>query len=615
MHFFVNLILQAQLSVALPPDSVDSLRDRARRAEARFERLARERAPRTWRTFSGSNCDEIVGRFCLRFDSTVSPPSRAEDGAIARARREAVESMRRYFSAAPGERTAAGPLVRVLITDGRAAEAVPAARTFAALSGDSLWGDLLLGTALHANGVDDEAELHFARALARLDPAERRVWLDPEWLLAHDERQHVRRLDEYERADYERRFWRLADPFWMTPANERWVEHMARHTQTRLLAEVPRVTDMLRWGRDLDELTIRYGTPVARSRTEPGRLLEQRGTLVEYWDSTQRAYAPAQLSAGVPPPPVPGERPPLYAARVQSAYAYGPVQRVLELDHQVTRFLGGDGAVLLRVDGRVSRASPAADKAAGDVVVSDFVAADRAAPADSITAADSLRRASSVASVGLFAYDSTFGPMHRATAEAPWLGDTARLSLILPVPEGRIVYSAEVLDSTSGVAARARYGLDVWIPEDGPVVSDILVSRPFPSGPLPQRLDDPVIDARSSLVVTAGDTLGIYAEAYRLQGGTLGVELALESGREPSLLSRFGRWIGRAVGVVRPESEPRVAWRTEQDNVIHAIALNLPLERRMRGPYSLVLRITDLSSGAVTETRRQILIVDGEPAG
>jgi hypothetical protein len=601
MHFFLNLFLQAQLGGALPPDSVDSLRDRARRAEARFERLARERAPHTWRTFSGSNCDEIVGRFCLRFDSTVSPPSRAEDGAIARARREAVESMRRYFSAAPGDRTAAGPLVRVLITDGRAAEAVPAARTFAALSADSLWGDLLLGTALHANGVDDEAELHFARALARMDPPARGVWLDPEWLLDHDERQHVRRLDAYERADYERRFWRLADPFWMTPANELWVEHMARHTQTRLLAEVPRVTDMLRWGRDLDELTIRYGTPVARSRTEPGRLLEQRGSLVEYWDSTQRAYAPAQLSAGVPPPPAPGERPPLYAARARSAYAYGPVHRVLELDHQATRFLGSDGAVLLRVDGRVIRASAAAQSIT--------------AAAQSIAAADSVRRAATVASVGLFAYDTTFGPMYRTTAEAPWIGDTARLSLILPVPEGRIVYSAEVLDSTSGVAARARYGLDVWIPEDGPVVSDILVSRPFPSGPLPERLDDPVIDARSSLVLAAGDTLGIYAEAYRLQGGTLGVELALESDREPSLLSRFGRWIGRAVGVARPDSEPRVAWRTEQDNVIHTVALNLPLERRMRGPYSLVLRITDLSSGAVTETRRQVLIVDGEPAG
>jgi hypothetical protein len=578
MHFLLYLALPAQLSAALPADSIERLRDRARSAEARFERLARERAPHTWRTFTGSQCDEIVGRFCIRFDSTVSPPSRPEDGAIARARREAVETMRRYFAAAPHERGSAGPLVRLLITDGRAAEAVPAARAFAALSGDSLWGDLLLGTALHAAARGEEAELHFARALARLDPDERREWLDPAWLLDRDERQHVRRLDEPSQAEYERRFWRMADPFWMTAANEAWTEHMMRHTQTRLLAEVPRVGGMLRWGRDLDELTIRYGTPVARSRSEnPG--LMARSTLVEYWDSAQRAFAPARLSAGVPGPPAPGERPPLYSARAQSAYAYGPVHRVLELEHQVTRFLDDSGRVVLRVDGRVQR--------------------------DSTTA-------SLAAQIGLFAHDSTFGPLYRETASAAWAGDTARFSVILPVPTGPIIYSAEVLDTVSGVAARARYALDTLVPETGAIVSDLLVAHPFPPGPLPDRADDPRIRGRSSLSVTAGDTLGLYAEAYRLQGGALAVELALETGRDPSLLGRFGRWLGRAIGVAGPDSEPRVSWRSAQEDAVHSIVLNLPIDPRLRGPHVLVLRITDVSTGVVTETRRPILV--SEPA-
>ncbi|MGH7448571.1 MAG: hypothetical protein ACRELT_13465, partial [Longimicrobiales bacterium] len=183
MPALLSLGLIAQLGSALPPDSIETLRDRARSAESRFERLARQLAPVSWGgSRSYSECDEIVGRFCVWFDSTsVRPPSLGtEAGRIVDARREAVEALRRYFSAAPSERAAAGPLVRLLIRDGRAREAASAAGAYTALSGDTLWGELLQGLAHHRAGSGVRAERHFVAAVAALSVEERRRWLDPE---------------------------------------------------------------------------------------------------------------------------------------------------------------------------------------------------------------------------------------------------------------------------------------------------------------------------------------------------------------------------------------------------------------------------------------------------
>ncbi|MEX1183818.1 MAG: hypothetical protein WEF86_11340 [Gemmatimonadota bacterium] len=575
---FLTLFVQVQAGAVLPADSVRALRDAARQAEARYERALRNRAPFSWQTGGGTDCDEVVGRFCLRFDSTTVPPSEPEHEDVATARAAAVDAGTRFFTAAPGELAAAGALVRLLVADGRAAEAVGAAREFAAASPDTLWQELLLGLALHAAGSDDAAELHFARALARLDPEERRGWLDPEWLLDPSERSRVA-ADPDGRAEYERRFWRLADPFWMTPANESWVEHMSRHAQAALLAASPGMSGMSRWGEDLRELTVRYGTPVARTRNRAAAPLPLGGRpgLTEYWDTAQRAYAPARLSEGIPGPSRPGARPALYSARARSAYAFQAVPRVLELQHQITRFLA-DGSAVLRADGLVVR----------DTVV-----------------ADARRR---VVPVGLIAYDSTFGARHGIVDEAVWKGDSALFTLRLRVPAGRIVYGVEALDTAALVGARARFALEGLPAQTGPVVSDLLICAPFTGSLLPNGSDDPVLRAHTSLVVQRGDTLGVYAEVYGLSdaGAQLGIELALEPAGTPSAVGRLARWAGEALGVIGPASKPRVAWWTDGERGVHSIALNLPLDPAIRGPHVLVLRVTDRASGRSAESRREI---------
>ncbi len=83
----------------------------ARKAEAEYESRARRLAPATVGS-GGGECDEIVGRFCLRFDTGDPRPIPPEVPRVVQARRDAVETLRRAFSAMPGDLRIAGSLVR-----------------------------------------------------------------------------------------------------------------------------------------------------------------------------------------------------------------------------------------------------------------------------------------------------------------------------------------------------------------------------------------------------------------------------------------------------------------------------------------------------------------------
>jgi hypothetical protein len=571
----------ADIAQAAPPaDTVSRARTQARAAEARFERLARSMAPYTCGAPAyASTCDEIVGRFCLRFDSAAvsTRPSQPEVGRVVDERRAAIETLRRYFSLAPAERTAAGPLVRLLVLDGRAAEAVSVARAFAALSHDTLWTHLLQGLALNAAGAMDDAEREFVRALMRMDESARREWTDPQWLLHYSELRQVRRLSPAARADYERRFWIVSDPLWLTDPNESWVEHMSRHVEARLLAQVPMVAGMLRWGRDLDELTVRYGTPSARSQIR-GNQPWDRSSFIEYFDTAQRAYSPDKwLAEGLPPPPMPGDKPYLYTSRARAGYALRTVHRLIDLPHQVTRFLAGD-SVVVRVDGALVRPDTTAS---GQPII------------------------------GLFAYDSAFTRRVQNVRPGPaWDADTVVFTLSVRAPGGAFIYSVEALDTAAAFAARARYSLDAFVPEDGPVVSDVLVTAPF-GELLPGNRSDPLLRPLHTLIVPMGTTVGLYAEVYRVAAAgpdALRLEFALEPAEGPGVLAQFARWIGRAVGLVQPDTDPRVAWREEVEAGVHPVAVNLPIEPRRPGRHVLTLRVTDLRTGRTAETRRYLMV-------
>jgi hypothetical protein len=577
--FLLLAVLQIQPSPAVSEDSIAGLRKLARRAESEFERLSRQLAPLRFAGSSGSQCDEIVGRFCLTYDSGRLPEPEPEKERVTVARRVAIEALRGAFTYEAGEFATAGPLVRYLVEDDRSAEAMSAARMYALVSADSVWGPLLLGFAAHAALEDTLAERLFAEAIPRLSAVERKKVTDLEWLLSYDDRKPYGRLSPVERTRFERRLWRLADPLYLTPGNERWTEHVARFIWARILERTPMVTGMLRWGEDLDQLTIRYGVPQSRTRT-PGTFMNDGG-MIEHYDPDQLAWMPEDvLSRGVPPAPLPGERWELERPRNRSGYAPGTLRKLSAMSHQATRFPSGD-LVVLRVD--------------GDMVL-DTVAAGR----DSVE-------------TGFFALrDTTLAIAQPSVSHVE--RDSARFAFEALLEPGEYVYAVEALEPVTRQAVRARYAIELPLAGPAPRLSDPLIARPFGGGRLPGGRDDSALRPRTSLVLAAADTVGLYAEVDGLTTTSAGttryrVDLSLRKADRASLPSRIVSWLGDKVGLSEPETPTRLAWTAEGvGGGPGIIAVDVQLGRAGSGSHVFVVAVTDLVTGLATESRRIVRI-------
>ncbi|MGH7483652.1 MAG: hypothetical protein ACRELV_16005 [Longimicrobiales bacterium] len=580
------LLAPQQLGPPDPPD-VDSLRHHARRIEAVYERRIRQYAPLSESGGSSGRCHERVGRYCLFFDDADEPedPIPPEHEAVVAARRAAVRALRRAFAAAPAEPEIAGSLIRYLVEDDRTAEAVSAARAHRSLAADSARGALLLGFALHHDGRIAAAEAEFRRALRAL-PEERRIRLeDLDVLLSARESEVYDGLDPAARARYTERLWALADPLYLIEGNGALTEHLARHVWTELLPGAPWVRGKVSWGDDLEELTLRYGVPVSRERIRGSFQRDDR--FVERFDPAEVAVVPASLSdtASLLAPP-PGEPGGLDPARPRSAHTPRALRLLIDVAHQAAVVpLGPDS-----VEVRVAAALPL-----------DSVVAERPAR---LLAGLFLRSADSLA------------PAAAATADFAVEGDTAHWAGRVRVPNGRYVYSIELLEEESRLAGRARYLLSTPAMPSGDGscgLSDIIVARPLGRGPTRGGADSakPV----PALTFAAGDTIGVAVEigaCAPLAGSRLRVALAIESAERAPAPIRAIRWVGRALGLVERERAPRLVWeqifeRPSED--APEIAVDLVLEGLEPGLHALVLNV-DGPAGRV-ERRRLIRIVSG----
>lgn len=576
----------------------EEVRASARKAEAAYERAARRFAPLVGWGRGSSDCDEIVGRFCIRFDAegvkTVPPQ---EPARIIDARRAAIDTLRRAFTLLPGDPAVAGPLVRLLIEDERAAEAVPAALTFAGMTSDSVSGPLVEGLALHAAGEDSAAGAAFDRALARMDPERASRVTNLEWLLSPHERSRYRRLEGEARRIYEETVWRLADPIYLTSFNERWAEHVARYSYARLLERAPLVRDMSRWGRDLEQLAIRYGVAHRRGRQNGVRLDET--TIVEYYEPDQLSYViPDYLTRGMPPQPPPGMRWPLAEERARSGYAPAGIRSMDELPHQLTRVPVPDGWIV-RVDGdfgldTLARVPP--EPLPGDTA--------RPPAPDPVAVA---------AGLFLLDLDGAAALVGDVRGDVPLRGDSARVSFELPLAPGTYAYSLEALEPATRTARRARYRLEIE-DENGLRVSDVVVAQPFEGG-VPASYRDSRLVPLTDLVVTTASRIGIYAQAVDDAPGPHRIEVAIRRGDRGSLPARIVSWLGQTLGLTDEPTPARVAWSAQHTEGPLIVAIDLGLADVTRGLHVIEVTVVNTRTGESGSGQRIVRIEEEEVSG
>ncbi len=559
-------------------DSAAAVRGAARHAEVRYERLVRRTAPVRMGGFDGSACDEIVGRFCVRYDAPGDPPvpSGPEPAELTDARRSAIEALRAAFSLLPGDFDTAAPLVRYLIEDRRAEEAIPAARLYAAVSADSVRGPLLEGFALHAAARTEDALAAFEAALARMPEAERERYDRLDWILERDDRKLYSDLDAAGRRRFEQRFWQLSDPLYLTPGNEARAEHLARHVWSRILEDAPVVYGMQSWGSDLDQLTVRFGMPVARTRI-PGRPGADE-SIVDHFDPNQLAYTPESVSDGVPPTPLPGQPWELDRKRTRAGYQARIATAVHYLPHQVSRFPGPDGT-RVRFDAAF---------------------------------ADSLFDGDNPVETGFWLFDSLGSELDHRIRRIPAGADTVRFSFEADPGPGVWVYSLEALDSADAVAGRARYSLDIDSLRSGPELSDPVILRPFRGAPRPATRYDPAFRPVADLTFALRDTIGVWVEAAGLTpGNEATLRLSLQPASRGNLPSRLLGWIGRRVGLASPREPVFVEWTAVagEDGGIR-FAFELPPQEIDAGNHVLTARLTEAGHDDAVESRRIIRYVD-----
>jgi hypothetical protein len=576
----IAVLIQVQPAPQVNPDTLQAVRRSAQRAQVGYEGIARRLAPFTFGGERRSGCDEIVGRFCLQYTPRSGRrPLLEEAPRVAGARREVIEAFRRLVTLVPGDTAAAGTLVRYLIEDQRPGEAVAVARTFAWASADPVWSGFLLGLAHHAAGDDTAALAHFGSALDAIDSARRDEIESVAVLLERAERRFYERLDTGERLQYNELIWRLADPLFLTPANERFAEHLARHVWTRLLAMTPPVLDVLSWGRDLEELTLRYGLPVSRERI-PTSGMEVR--VLERYSPDQLSFVPAALrTRGLDLAPDPGDPWPLDVPAARDGYA--PVGLSIKpLPHQLSSFPRGDSVHLLL---------------------------------SGVARLDSVGSQTGLLQTALVVLDvENYRPVRLLEAAGEWLpGDSVLLRFETTLPAADYVYSLEVLEPGSGWAARARYPVSLRGNSPGHLaVSDILVAHAFSDGPLPEDLSAPGIEPLADLVLQTGDTLGVFAELHGLAADrdgltTYRVEWSLEPDRGGA---RLIRWFGRVLGL-EGATATRVGWAgAATAGEVVSVPINLATDGAAEGGYTLRLIVEDLVTGSRTESLRRLRLAD-----
>lgn len=490
-------------TVATAEEVLEEARDR----QDDFERHRRLRLPHG----AGrpvERCDEIVGRYCLWHGDGPDdrdPPEESESVREARAR--LLDHLARAQQTVPGSDWLVGQRVRYLLEAERPERALRAARDCEATG---WWCRALEGRVLHEEARFVEAREAFAAGLAGMAPRLRRRWTDLSVLLEGEASDRWDDLDHAGRRRMARRAWRLADPLYLVPGNDRRTEHLARRVAVRIRREAATPFGRF-WNEGLEELTLRYGLPVEyrREAPSPARPTARPSVLGRHAPDALRFLPPSEVL--VRPGRAEADAWRLDAPRPQASYAPVYADTVARLRHRLAVFPRGDTCTVVAAY-RADRPRKREPQGGGTEALLRLLPLPMLD--SSVVSAVSERRAA--------------GP---------------RGALAVRVPAGDHLLSAEVLRRGDSVAARARYAVALdRRPEGVPGLSDVLVLRA--DGPIPGTVREALPRVRGPEPVPPGARVDLYWELYGPRLLLDDVEMSVAIAEED------GGWLERLAGAV-----------------------------------------------------------------
>jgi hypothetical protein len=150
----------------------------------------------------------------------------------------------------------------------------------------------------------------------------------------------------------------------------------------------------------------------------------------------------------------------------------------------------------------------------------------------------------------------------------------------------------EMLEEKSRLAGRARFPL-AHRSRNSLVLSDLLMAKPFADGRRPRARTDASLEPLPTTVLSAGASVGIYADAI------------VEGERPRNLRVRL-----RIMGAKRRDARTAISWIDEVTTEGPTpIAATISLEKLKAGRYFMELSVTD-QDGRTGMTTREIVIVN-----
>ncbi len=125
---------------------------------------------------------------------------------------------------------------------------------------------LFLGFAYHQAERFEAAYSEYMKAMQLMEEDEKDIFSSIEMLLTPEQKEKFRQAGPRNRKRMEQSFWNQHDPFFLTPANERLLEHYSRVAYANLRFFVP-LKNIDGWKTDQGKVYIRFGKPLQLYRT------------------------------------------------------------------------------------------------------------------------------------------------------------------------------------------------------------------------------------------------------------------------------------------------------------------------------------------------------------